>query len=160
MLLHDSAFQLSFPHLSPSQTKHLNVPQGTENLRTQSFCFSSLTFKNTHKYISFHLNTIKSLTSLKRNKKNYISRTTLRTTRWPSTLLVEKHCWEIYEVFTAVNIMIYGLWNMTSAGWTHKIDCLVPLKMLEPIYWLWHHIRQTVVLIFSCPYIQYFQRFY
>jgi len=23
-----------------------------------------------------------------------------------------------YEVFTAVNIMIYGLWDMMPAGWT------------------------------------------
>jgi len=39
----------------------------------------------------------------------------------------------IYEVFTAVNIMIYGLWDMMPAGRTHKTDCLVPFKMLEPI---------------------------
>jgi len=31
----------------------------------------------------------------------------------------------IYEVSTAVNIMIYGLRDMMPAGWTHKLDCLV-----------------------------------
>jgi len=67
LFLHNSAFQLSFPHLSLSQTTHLKIPPGTENVSSQSFCFSSLTSKNTYKYISFHLNTIKQLTSLKLN---------------------------------------------------------------------------------------------
>ena len=50
-----------------------------------------------------------------------------------------------------MNIMIYGLWDMMPAGWTHKTDCLVPFKMLESIYRL-HDITFCNVNLFLSLY--------
>jgi hypothetical protein len=57
-LVLDSAFQLSVPHPSLPQTKHLNVSPGTETLNHRASTFLVLTFINTPKCFSFHLNTI------------------------------------------------------------------------------------------------------